>query len=280
MALACCPRPSRELSSSNLTRPLNRKSIASGTSVTNFERDCYECIALASLMLYEINIAGRLFGEKELILFWFRNHGNQEVTADEKERAALIIQDYGGILPYHEAFYIASIIYSAERADAAFRRFERTLQNSEETSQTMAAVQEALTYAGALSRFFWPMNSKNEIAVSRGQKLREAFELHDTSALRNRELRNAFEHFDERLDGYLTQDHVGYFFPAAKVDDHALADDKIGHIFKLVDPKEGICVILGQKFEFWPIKAEVQRILSLALQMDENGARLPHKPTA
>lgn len=118
------------------------------------------------------------------------------------------------------------------------------------------------------------MQSKSKVAVARGRSLREAFELDDTSALKNRELRNAFEHFDERIDEYLMQDRVGCFFPQAMIDDHTLADDKIGHIFKLVDPKCGNCVIMGRKFAFRPIHTEVQCILGLAQQMDRNGSRL------
>ncbi|MGA9823484.1 MAG: hypothetical protein WBQ53_01410 [Methylocystis sp.] len=196
------------------------------------------------------------------------------MTMDQRSREELIVQEYRGILPYYEAFYIASIIYSAERSDAAFQRFEAVAQNNGEALLAMATIQEALTHAGALSRFFWPMQSKSKVAVARGQSLREAFELDDTSALKNRELRNAFEHFDERIDEYLMQDHVGYFFPQAMIDDHALADDKIGHIFKLVDPKSGLCVIMGRKFEFRPIHTEVQCILGLAQKMERNGSRL------
>jgi hypothetical protein len=193
---------------------------------------------------------------------------------DQKEREELIVREYGGILPYYEAFYIASIIYAAQRSKAAFQRFEVSVQDSGEAPLAVAMVHEALTHAGALSRFFWPMQSKSKIAVSRGQRLREAFELDDTSALKNRELRNAFEHFDERLDEYLMQDRAGYFFPQAVVDDHALADDDLGHIFKLIDPRAGVCVILGRKFDFRPIRAEVQCILGRAQQMDRDASRL------
>ncbi|MBL7406354.1 hypothetical protein INQ30_29005, partial [Escherichia coli] len=66
-----------------------------------------------------------------------------------------------------------------------------------------ATVQEALTHAGALSRFFWPVKKDSLLAAARGEKLREAFALTDASPLKWRRLRNAFEHFDEDLDRYL-----------------------------------------------------------------------------
>lgn len=193
---------------------------------------------------------------------------------ERKRREALIADEYGGMSPMFEAFYIHSIIYAAERSETAFQRFDAAVAASEPPALIFATVQEGLTHAGALSRFFWPMKRENRLSVARGKRLREAFLLNEDSALKWRRLRNAFEHFDEDLDQFLLQDPVGYFFPSPMVDDADLADEFLASIFKLVDPHQGICIILGEKFEFHPIRAEVQRILSLALKMDGNGSRL------
>lgn len=191
-----------------------------------------------------------------------------------KEREALIAQQYGGIYPVYEAFYIRSIIYAAERSEMAFQRFDEAVISSKSAALIVATVQEALTHAGALSRFFWPVKKDNQLAVARGDRLRDAFALDEKSALKWRKLRNAFEHFDEDLDRFLLQDRLGHFFPNPEVKDQTLADETIGHIFKLVDPKHGFCVLLGEKFEFRPIRSEVQRILFRALEMDDQGSRL------
>ncbi|KPF56209.1 hypothetical protein [Rhizobium sp. AAP116] len=191
-----------------------------------------------------------------------------------KEREVVVAKQYSGIYPVYEAFYIQSIIYAAERSEGAFERFDDAVASSKVPALTFATVQEALTHAGALSRFFWPVKKDNQLTAARGERLRDAFGLEDTSPLKWRKLRNAFEHFDEDLDRFLLEDRVGYFFPSPRVDDHSMADDTIGNIFKLVDPTHGICVLLGAKFEFIPIRAEVKRILSRALQMDDQGGRL------
>lgn len=190
------------------------------------------------------------------------------------KREAMISSDYHGIYPVYEVFYIHSIIYAAERSETAFQRFDEAVAANLPPELIFATVQEALTHAGALSRFFWPMKRDNELSVARGAKLRDAFDLNDASALRWRKLRNAFEHFDEDLDQFLLEDRAGHFFPRPLVEDQTLADETIGHIFKLVDPKHSICVLLGQKFEFRPIRSEVQRILSRALELDDQGGRL------
>lgn len=87
-------------------------------------------------------------------------------------------------------------------------------------------------------------------------------------------LRNAFEHFDEDLDRFLIEDPVGCFFPTPLVDDHELADDELGNTFKLVDPVHGICVLLGEKYDFANIRGEVRRILTKARHMSGSGGRL------
>ena len=127
---------------------------------------------------------------------------------------------------------------------------------------------------GALPRFFWPVKKDCLLAATRGKRLRDAFGFDDASPLKWRKLRNAFEHFDEELDRFLLTDRVGCFFPSPLVAEHTLADEVIGNIFKLVDPKHGICVLLGEKFEFRQIRREVQRVLARALEMDEQGSRL------
>lgn len=190
----------------------------------------------------------------------------------------MIAKECGGIYPPFEAFYIQSIIYAAGRAEDAFQRFDRAASSAEDHELIVATVQEALTHAAAISRFLWSFK-KSELAAARAQKLREAFGIDDTSPLRNRKLRNAFEHFDDDLDQFLLDDRVGTFFPAPMVGDHRLADDQLSTIFKLVDPSSGVCVVLGEKYDFDLIRAEVQRILAGAKIMQQTGFRLRQPET-
>jgi hypothetical protein len=190
-----------------------------------------------------------------------------------EERQATIIEQYGGICPAYEAFYIHAIIYAAERSESAFQRFEATVAESDSPARILACVQEALTHAGALSRFFWPAKA-NALTEARGKRFRQTFGISDASPLKLRELRNTFEHFDEKLDRFLLRGPVGCFFPSPLVGSCGSADDAIVNVFKLADPVQGICVLLGERFEFHPIRCEVQRVLALALEMDERGCRL------
>lgn len=193
--------------------------------------------------------------------------------AERVRREAIIAKDYGGIFPAHEAFYIQSLIYAAGRAEDAFDRFDRAIEESGDPELIVATIQEALTHTAALSRFFWPTERKG-LAPARGEKLRDAFDIRDDSPLRHRKLRNAFEHFDEHLDAFLLRDPVGYFFPSALVNDHSLADEQVTNVFKLVDPVNAICVLLGEKYQFGDLRSEALRILTTARTMNATGSRL------
>jgi hypothetical protein len=199
-------------------------------------------------------------------------------------RAILITEQYAGIHPPYETFYIRSVIYSAGRAREAFERFTVAKAAGDTNENQVSAIHEALGHAGSLSRFFWPSGLGGRgklkgLKTARAKKLREAFGLTDNSPLKDRRLRDFLEHFDERLDEYLLRNDAGYFFPDAMIGEVELADERAGHIFKLVDPRSSCFVLLGEKHFFQGIQTEVYSIYDLAVEMDKSGCRLRRDKT-
>lgn len=204
------------------------------------------------------------------------------MDADELERRALLCSDdCNGIIPYIEAFYIHSIIYSASRCLDSFSRYDSLRTKSQSADELVSIVQEAVGHSAALSRYFWPSPQGSRkrpnignLKEKRGEKLRKAFQLNECSALYNRDLRNAWEHFDERLDTYFLENDTGFFFPSCILDSHRLADDPAGHILKLLDVEAECLVLLRVKYFFSPIRESVQAVLNTALKAAANGERL------
>jgi len=58
-------------------------------------------------------------------------------------------------------------------------------------------LQSLLIALGNISKILWPIKQKN---ANRGIELRTTLNIKDDSALKNRNLRNLFEHFDEKAD--------------------------------------------------------------------------------
>lgn len=206
----------------------------------------------------------------------------QKLDIVEKEtRAKLVVEGFDGIVPYCEAFYIHSILYSAGRCLESFDRYKQLKNEEISPEYLISIVQEAIGHAAALSRYFWPSTIKHKkeskepnqktLKEKRGEKLCKSFGLDKESALFNRSLRNAWEHFDERLDTYLLENDAGYFFPSCIIDSHTLADNPADHIFKLLDTESECLVLMGEKYFFIPIYEEVLRIFNKAKEADDKG---------
>ena len=187
-----------------------------------------------------------------------------------------IAKEYDGILPYHEVFYIRSIRFSAGRAISAFAKFHERLSShgsETDTEEVIFTLQEALGHSAAASRFFWPV-SDDKLAVARGQNLRTTFALDETDPLfQVRLIRNAVEHFDERLDRFCSRDPAGSFFDLILGAD-ALVDEQATHVLQLVDPEAETIVLFGKKHSYAGLEDSIRRIHDLSRRMDEGGGRL------
>ena len=84
------------------------------------------------------------------------------------------------------------------------------------------------------------------------------------------------EHFDEKLDKYLEENHVGEFLPN-DVRAEAPVSEVPLHIFKgfYINPR--VFVFLGNEYELLPIVAEVERIHDLLMGCVNAGYRFPHE---
>ncbi|EMN7239604.1 hypothetical protein WB855_004589 [Vibrio parahaemolyticus] len=205
------------------------------------------------------------------------------IDNEEKERRArIVVDECGGIQFPQEAFYIHSIAYSAGRCIEVFERYANLKNEDIPAGYLVALIQEAVGHAAALSRYFWPTPNQKKVIVNqmelrsaRASKLRLAFQQTEQSPLYNRDLRNAWEHFDERLDDYLLSHMAGMFYPTAVIGSHEEADAPTNHIFKLLDIENECLVLMNEKYFYMPIYQEVKKILDLAMQFDSEGARLP-----
>lgn len=190
-------------------------------------------------------------------------------SIDEQElerRANLVLEQFGGIIPYCREIYGRSLYHSASRAAHAFERFDRALA-AEDDSEAVSSVHEALGHCGNLSRYFWPskQNKKRSsvyalLAEARGRNLREAYGVTEDSPLKDRSLRDSLEHFDERLDKYFLALDAGMILPDPIVGPHEMAKDPRGHVFKLVDPEREIFVVLGTEFRYGALRTEIERL--------------------
>lgn len=189
-----------------------------------------------------------------------------------------------GIWPPHEAFYIEGMLFcttSALRAaDDVQAALEYGAQHSPASSEwqesarvILDGVQTLALQAAGLSRYWWPARLK-EPHLSRAARLRVGLGVSEDSSLRNRELRNALEHFDERLDEFCRTSAVGIILPAY-VGPLGEPPDVPTHLFRAYYTDAGILEVLGERFEMTPILEEVERLHNRLLEAAHHGRRIP-----
>lgn len=73
----------------------------------------------------------------------------------------------------------------------------------EHSTQLWYSVQSLLVAVGNISKLLWPSDRRNRgkpLIPERGPELRDSLSIGVDSLLRNRDFRNYFEHFDERIE--------------------------------------------------------------------------------
>jgi hypothetical protein len=166
------------------------------------------------------------------------------------------------IPPYAFEFYRVAVDDAVRSAVSSFLAYGEVIQNDGSEAEAARLLHDALTHSAAVSRFFWPPKIAGALAAFRGEQLRKIYDVDETSALFNRDLRNELEHFDEKLDNWLREIPVGPIIASPVFADHSIVDEGFGHAFKVVDFNNDVFVILGRKYEFGSICREVVRLLS------------------
>jgi hypothetical protein len=171
------------------------------------------------------------------------------------------------IHPPYKVFYQQSIDFCLQSAARSIDLIGELMEavDSNQSLEPLAEVepqlvlnelQNIIVQGAAVSRYFWPVRSKYE---ARGVELRKTYAVLEDSPLKSRELRNAIEHFDERLDEHLEQGIVGVIIP------HYLGPTPPPtqvkqHFFRAYFIDTGIFQLLENRFEVDPLAQELWRL--------------------
>lgn len=173
-----------------------------------------------------------------------------------------------GIHPPHRVFYDLSIAFCTKSAMRSIENVHKSLsrlstsgslQNitREQSSELLDEVQNIVVQAAAVSRYFWPVRKGHE---KRAEALKQQYQVTDSSDLRlSKELRDAIEHFDERLDKYLSSWPAGTFFPEY-IGIEGKRDGVPIHFFRAYFINSGTFEMLSNRYEIQPIADEIVRI--------------------
>jgi hypothetical protein len=112
---------------------------------------------------------------------------------------------------WHVRTYLEEIVNQADIAQLAVEDLNHALRTHARGPRPWAAIQSLLAAGAMISKLLDPNPfSKNELkrfTLDRGQELLERVPLPQESKLKDRRVRNAFEHFDEELDKHFFAGH-------------------------------------------------------------------------
>lgn len=192
-----------------------------------------------------------------------------------------------GIWPPYEAFYLEGMLYctttalgAADEVRVALEYGSQYQPRSREWQDSARVIldgaQTLALQAAALSRYFWPARTK-EPHGSRAERLRAGFGVANNSSLRNRELRNALEHFDERLDLFCQTLAAGRILPTYVGPLHSEPEIPT-YLFRAYYTNVGVFEVLGERFEMSPILEELEGLHGKLMEARRNGNRIPSPP--
>jgi hypothetical protein len=136
-------------------------------------------------------------------------------------------------------------------------------------------LQTILIASASLSKMLWGSSGNKELER---QSLRESLQVADDSPIRDVDLRNDFEHFDERLERWFeTSENRGFIGRNIGSDTMILIGSQPPpDRFQHYDPERGLVTFWDHTIELREVLAEIVRILPLA----EAESRKPHWESA
>ncbi|MBN8836332.1 MAG: hypothetical protein J0I09_03680 [Sphingobacteriia bacterium] len=156
--------------------------------------------------------------------------------------------------PY-QIFYLESLLTITNSAIDSIYRLNFLLNEVDNTKNQVIIdnAQNIINQAAALSRYFWSI-SKNSIHKSRSQWLRQKLDIKEYSYLKNRDVRNSIEHFDEKLDIFCSTIRAGTIIPIYVGDEIV---DKSVFFFRAYFIDKKTFKILDLTYEIEPIVSEI-----------------------
>ncbi len=171
------------------------------------------------------------------------------------------------IHPPYRIFYNLSISFCAKSAARSIATLANLMQelSSEDgalslddidVESVLDELQNIVLQGGAVSRYFWPVDKASK---KRGEELRRQYHISHDSPLKSRHLRNAIEHFDERLDHYFSGSVVGTIIPHYVGPEPPPSQVKC-HFFRAYYMDTGVFELLGHRYHMEPLSRELWRI--------------------
>jgi hypothetical protein len=147
------------------------------------------------------------------------------------------------------------------------------------------AMDTALGALANISKVFFPPSTRSQ-AKRRGRQMREAYGVQDNSLLKERALRDAFEHFDERIDRWFQHNKDRPFADRNVTPPGGIVIGGMGpaDFMRHFDPTTNVVSVLGDALDLQALVQEVEALVGRVAQQHETTWRrsrqLRNRPSA
>lgn len=189
-------------------------------------------------------------------------------------------QEIWKIWPPYEIFYIESLLTKTKTAISDYEILDKVITDQKLFQQNpdilIDLAENIINQGAAISRYLFPSRykgTKSKVHKLRGEKLRESLQIGQDNVLEHRFVRDYSEHFDEKLDIYLSKSIAGNFIPSRVVFDSNELDE-VTFVFRAYVINEFKFICLEKEIVILPIIEEIYRIHNLLIDFKNDGGRL------
>ena len=112
------------------------------------------------------------------------------------------------------------------------------------------SVQSLLVAAGNVSKLLWPPRKQS---AGRGKQLRDSIGVTETSSLKARTFRNVFEHYDEKLEDWMTSSKRHNIVDSNVIGPGAIQGVDPGDFLRNIDPTSWTLTFRGSRLQILPL---------------------------
>ena len=178
------------------------------------------------------------------------------------------------------AAYVRELVDQGQAAELAMTEFASALTTATPIARAYAAIQSLLAAGALVSKVLWPNPPRfngvdgtqlDEVwrhrAIERGRRVRAELLITGIPILESRKVRNALEHFDDRLDDYLIEQGNRFVVdrnigPRDRL--VRLSDGQSPKFLRHIDPQAGTVSVLDDDLDYRELSAAIADVSARA----------------
>ena len=174
--------------------------------------------------------------------------------------------------PFSKEFYVNEIKQNLYTCKILLKNLNYYISHDDiylHQDMIFALLQAYIREVAMISKFLFPSENNNKkvsrIRKIRAEHLKKYLDVTENSPLKNRSLRDALDHFDERLDTHLSNpdNMMGITMPYV-IDTESIFNDPIKHsIYKFFDPSTHVFRVFKTRIELTPITEAIDELAKI-----------------